>query len=85
MSITEFLSTVGRHFRIGTMMSRNSVQSRMDSEAGISFSEFSYQALQAYDWLHLLRRFKCRFQVKYCVWCLFKSLAINETFRYDSR
>lgn len=64
ISITQFLSTAGRHFRVGTMMGRNSVQSRLNSETGISFTEFSYQVLQAYDWLHLLRAHNCRFQVR---------------------
>ncbi|KAK4035880.1 hypothetical protein OUZ56_027960 [Daphnia magna] len=63
VSITKFLSTAGRHFRVGAMLSRNSVQSRINSEAGISFTEFSYQVLQGYDWLHLLRTYKCRFQI----------------------
>jgi tyrosyl-tRNA synthetase len=45
------------------MLSRNSVQSRINSESGISFTEFSYQVLQGYDWLHLLQKYKCRFQV----------------------
>lgn len=45
------------------MLSRNSVQSRINSEAGISFTEFSYQVLQGYDWLHLLQTYKCRFQI----------------------
>lgn len=63
VSITKFLSTAGRHFRVGAMLSRNSVQSRINSEAGISFTEFSYQVLQGYDWLHLLQTYKCRFQI----------------------
>jgi len=45
------------------MLGRNSVESRMKSDSGISFTEFSYQVLQAYDWLHLLQEHKCRFQV----------------------
>ncbi|XP_046642046.1 tyrosine--tRNA ligase, mitochondrial-like [Daphnia pulicaria] len=63
VSITKFLSTAGRHFRVGAMLSRNSVQSRINSESGISFTEFSYQVLQGYDWLHLLQKYKCRFQI----------------------
>ncbi|PNF40698.1 Tyrosine--tRNA ligase, mitochondrial [Cryptotermes secundus] len=45
------------------MLSRHSVQSRLSSEAGMSFAEFCYQVFQAYDWLHLLQRYDCRFQV----------------------
>ena len=62
-SIATFLATVGRHFRVGTMLGRNSVESRMKSDSGISFTEFSYQVLQAYDWLCLVQKFKCYFQV----------------------
>lgn len=61
-NVVEFLSRVGRHFRLGTMLSRHSVQSRL-SEVGMSFTEFCYQVFQAYDWLHLLQRYDCRFQV----------------------
>jgi len=65
-SITDFLATVGRHFRVGTMLGRHSVQSRMSGpDGGISFTEFSYQALQANDWLHLLKHHGCRFQVRH--------------------
>jgi len=63
ISITKFLSTAGRHFRVGTMLGRNSVESRMKSDSGISFTEFSYQVLQAYDWLHLHQNYKCYFQI----------------------
>lgn len=62
-NVIEFLSRVGRHFRLGTMLSRHSVQSRLSSEFGMSFTEFCYQVFQAYDWLHLLQRYDCRFQV----------------------
>ena len=63
ISITDFLAGVGRHFRVGTMLGRTSVETRLKSESGISFTEFSYQVLQASDWLHLLQEHKCRFQV----------------------
>jgi tyrosyl-tRNA synthetase len=62
-NVIEFLSRVGRHFRLGTMLLRHSVQSRLSSEVGMSFTEFCYQVFQAYDWLHLLQRYDCRFQV----------------------
>lgn len=45
------------------MLGRNSVQTRINSESGISFTEFSYQVLQGYDWLHLLDNYKCRLQI----------------------
>lgn len=63
MNLIEFISTIGRHFRIGQMMSRTSVQSRLNSDSGISFVEFTYQIFQAYDWLHLLREHGCNFQL----------------------
>lgn len=48
-----FLREVGKHFRVGTMLAKESVKNRMTSEEGMSFTEFSYQILQAYDFLHL--------------------------------
>ncbi|KAG8224856.1 hypothetical protein J437_LFUL005459 [Ladona fulva] len=62
-NVVDFVSEIGRHFRMGTMLSRTSVQSRLASEAGLSFSEFSYQMFQAYDWLHLLQNHNCKFQI----------------------
>jgi len=46
LNIIEFLSRIGRHFRIGTMMGRHSVKSRLNSEEGISLTEFTYQTFQ---------------------------------------
>ncbi|EPS58486.1 hypothetical protein M569_16327, partial [Genlisea aurea] len=54
-SLLEFLRDVGRFARVGTMMSKESVRRRLDSDQGLSFTEFSYQLLQAYDFLHLFR------------------------------
>lgn len=48
---------------MGSMLSRASVQSRLQSDAGMSFTEFTYQLFQAYDWLHLFKEFGCRFQL----------------------
>ncbi|XP_052860442.1 tyrosine--tRNA ligase, mitochondrial [Anopheles cruzii] len=62
-NFVEFMANVGRHFRMGAMLSRSSVQSRLQGESGMSFTEFSYQLFQAYDWLHLLRHHGCRFQL----------------------
>jgi tyrosyl-tRNA synthetase len=53
MGVLEFLRDVGRQFRVGTMLGKESVRARMESEEGISFTEFSYQMLQAYDFLYL--------------------------------
>lgn len=52
-SFIDFLRDVGKHFRLGTMLAKESVKSRLNSEEGISFTEFSYQLLQAYDFYHL--------------------------------
>src|SRR4029077_19385020 len=51
--LTDFLRDVGKHFRVNSMLSLDSVKRRLDSEEGISFTEFSYSLLQAYDFLVL--------------------------------
>lgn len=62
-SFVEFLRDVGKHFRVGEMMGKESVRKRLQSEVGMSFTEFSYQLLQAYDFLHLSREHNCQLQV----------------------
>jgi len=52
-SFISFLRDVGKYFRIGPMLSKDSVKTRMNSEEGMSFTEFSYQILQGYDFLYL--------------------------------
>ncbi len=52
-SLIDFLRDVGKHFRVGAMLSKESVRARLQSEEGISFTEFSYQLLQGYDFYHL--------------------------------
>ncbi|KAK1218493.1 tyrosyl-tRNA synthetase [Marasmius sp. AFHP31] len=59
----EFLRTVGRHARVNTMLNRESVRSRLDSSSGLSFTEFTYQLLQAYDFYHLYENHQCTIQV----------------------
>ena len=59
----DFVRDVGRHFRMGPMLSRESVRSRLDSDQGMSFTEFSYQLFQAYDFLHLHREHECVLQI----------------------
>ena len=59
----DFIRDVGRHFRMGSMLSRDSVKSRLDSDSGMSFTEFSYQLFQAYDYLHLYRHHNCLLQI----------------------
>ncbi|OXU18021.1 hypothetical protein TSAR_004213 [Trichomalopsis sarcophagae] len=63
VNILDFIRDIGKHFRMGTMLGRTSVQSRLKSETGMSFTEFTYQIFQAYDWLQLLNKYNCRFQI----------------------
>ncbi len=62
-SFIDFLRDVGKHFRMAVMLSRDSVKSRLNSEEGLSFTEFSYQTLQAYDFLHLFDHFNVTIQL----------------------
>lgn len=63
VSFLDFISKIGRNFRVGEMLALTSVRSRMESEEGISFTEFSYQICQAYDWWQLCKHHKCRIQL----------------------
>ena len=64
MPLTDFLRDVGKHFTVNAMMAKESVRGRLEArEQGISFTEFSYMLLQAYDFLHLHDDHKCRLQV----------------------
>ncbi|MEX0962371.1 MAG: tyrosine--tRNA ligase [Simkaniaceae bacterium] len=54
-SIIDFLQKIGKHFRLGPMLSKESVKLRLHSEEGMSFTEFCYQLLQGYDFYHLSR------------------------------
>lgn len=54
-SLLDFLKNVGRYARVGTMMAKESVRKRLESEQGMSFTEFAYQLLQGYDFLHLFQ------------------------------
>lgn len=62
MSALSFLRDTGKHFRVNTMMKKDAVSNRLKSNAGISFTEFSYQILQAGDFLELFRRENCILQ-----------------------
>ncbi|XP_064200766.1 tyrosine--tRNA ligase, mitochondrial [Anguilla rostrata] len=62
-NVVNFLSEVGRHFRMGTLLSRHSVQTRLKSAEGMSLTEFSYQLFQAYDFYHLNQCHDCRIQL----------------------
>ncbi|HEV7506228.1 MAG TPA: tyrosine--tRNA ligase [Thermoanaerobaculia bacterium] len=61
--LTDFLRDVGKHFRVNVMLSRESVRRRLESEEGISFTEFSYMLLQAYDFLVLYQKYRCTLQM----------------------
>jgi tyrosyl-tRNA synthetase len=62
LSAIEFLRDVGRFFRVNKMMQKEAVKARLESEAGIGYTEFSYQILQAYDYLELHKRYGCVLQ-----------------------
>ncbi len=62
-TVVDFLREAGRHFRMGAMLGKESVRTRLDSDTGMSYAEFSYQVLQAYDFLHLYDSRQCRLQV----------------------
>jgi len=59
----EFLRDIGRHFSVNRMLSFESVKSRLDREQSLSFLEFNYMILQAYDFLELNRRYGCLLQM----------------------
>lgn len=62
-SFIDFLRDVGKYFRIGPMLAKDSVRLRMQSEEGMSFTEFSYQLLQGYDFLHLFDNYGVTVQI----------------------
>jgi tyrosyl-tRNA synthetase len=61
-SYLEFLRDVGKNFPVGVMMGKESVRARLSSEAGLSYTEFSYMLLQAYDFVYLCRQHGCLIQ-----------------------
>jgi len=63
LSALEFLRDIGRHFRVNKMIQKEAVSARLNSEIGIGYTEFSYQILQAYDYLELYRRYGCVLQI----------------------
>ena len=62
ISAIDFLRDIGKHFRVGKMLSKEAVSARLNSEHGISYTEFSYQILQGLDFLELFRRYNCILQ-----------------------
>ncbi len=63
MSITEVLNQIGTGLRMGPLLSRDSVKSRLDSDDGMSLAEFCYPVLQAWDWLHMYRTIQVQIQI----------------------
>jgi tyrosyl-tRNA synthetase len=63
VDLMSFLRDAGKHFTVNYMLQKESVNRRLESEEGISFTEFSYLLLQAYDFLHLFDRFGCVLQM----------------------
>ncbi|WP_152340117.1 tyrosine--tRNA ligase [Pseudorhizobium flavum] len=63
LNYLEFLRDVGRHFSVNRMLSFDSVKTRLDREQSLSFLEFNYMILQAYDFVELNQRYECRLQM----------------------
>ena len=63
LSALDFLRDIGQHFRVNTMIRKEAVARRLESEQGISYTEFSYQILQAMDYLELFRAHNCTLEI----------------------
>jgi tyrosyl-tRNA synthetase len=63
MSALDFLRDIGKHFRVNQMIRKEAIAARLESQEGISYTEFSYQLLQALDYLELYRTHGCTLQV----------------------
>ena len=62
MSALDFLRDIGKHFRVNAMIKKDAVAARLNSDQGISYTEFSYQILQGLDYLELHRQYGCTLQ-----------------------
>ncbi|QFG68810.1 tyrosine--tRNA ligase [Ornithinimicrobium pratense] len=62
MSALDFLRDIGKHFRVNQMIKKDAIAARLESQEGISYTEFSYQLLQGMDYLHLYREYGCTLQ-----------------------
>ncbi|WP_022925533.1 tyrosine--tRNA ligase [Serinicoccus marinus] len=62
LSALDFLRDVGQHFRVNQMIRKDAIAARLESQEGISYTEFSYQLLQGLDYLHLYREYGCTLQ-----------------------
>ncbi|HTZ20921.1 MAG TPA: tyrosine--tRNA ligase [Opitutaceae bacterium] len=63
VSFLDFLRDIGKHFSVNVMIAKDSVRSRMEGDNGISYTEFSYMLLQAFDFYHLREAMQCELQV----------------------
>ena len=63
LTALDFLRDVGKHFRVNQMIKKDAIAARLESQEGISYTEFSYQLLQAYDFLELYRTLGCTLQI----------------------
>src|SRR5699024_1017051 len=62
LSAIDFLRDLGKHFPVNRLLAKESVSARLNSEAGISFTAFSYQVMQGHDYPELYRRYGCTLQ-----------------------
>ncbi len=62
LNLVNFLRDIGKHFTINAMINKDSVKTRLEREEGLSFTEFSYQLMQSYDFLHLYQQEGCKLQ-----------------------
>lgn len=63
LGFISFLRDIGRHFSVNRMIKAESCRARLESEDGLSFIEFNYMVMQAYDFLELFKRYQCRIQM----------------------
>jgi tyrosyl-tRNA synthetase len=63
LSYLEFLRDIGKHFPVNVMLSKDSVKGRLDRESGISYTEFSYMLVMAYDFAYLRQKHNCELQI----------------------
>ena len=63
VNVLDFLRDVGKHVTVGTMLGKESIRARLESDQGISFTEFSYMLLQANDFYEMYQRYDCEMQV----------------------
>lgn len=63
LNYLEFLRDIGKHFTVNSLVKKDAISARMESDDGISYTEFSYPLLQSYDFLHLNKEFGCDVQI----------------------